>query len=169
MLLIMDWNRYRFFTTWHLDASVHDVLRVLEDVAAYPLWWPEVRRVEAYDDRTANMVIRSLLPYDLAFVARQSRRDPQAGVLEVSMHGDLEGFSRWTVTPDGSGARAAFEEDVIARKALLRRFAAPARPIFRANHAVMMRSGQRGLRARLADDNVAIRSRPTDDKRSIGE
>ena len=67
------------------------------------------------------------------------------------MSGDLDGFSRWTVTDAGAGrTKAVFEEDVTARKALLRRLALIARPAFRANHTVMMRHGQHGLAVYLA-------------------
>ena len=39
---------------------------------------------------------------------------------------------------------------MVANKALLRRLAPIARPAFRANHALMMRHGERGLRTYLA-------------------
>ena len=151
----MDWNHYRFLSTWDLDAPADDVYLVLKDTAQYPLWWPEVRRVRAIDDRTSEMVIRSLLPYDLSFIARESRQDPRAGVLEAVMSGDLEGFSRWTISGDGDRTRAMFEEDVVACKALLRRLALLARPAFRANHTLMMRHGRSGLRTYLAGFRAA--------------
>lgn len=153
----MDWNHYRFVSTWDLDAPAHDVYLALKDTGDYPLWWPEVRRVRAIDEGISEMVIRSLLPYDLSFIARESRQDPQAGVLEAVMSGDLEGFSRWTVSGDGDRTRAVFEEDVVARKPVLRRLAVPARPAFRANHALMMRHGHRGLRTYLAGFRAATR------------
>lgn len=67
------------------------------------------------------------------------------------MYGDLEGWVRWTVGADGAGGgtRLLFEEDVIVNKPLMRRLAVPCRPLFRANHALMMRQGRRGLSARL--------------------
>ena len=130
---------------------------MLRDSGDYPRWWPEVRLVRRIDDRRTEMVIRSVLPYELRFVAQQERQDPAAGVLEVSMSGDLEGFSRWTLSASGDGTRAVFEEDVVARKALLRRLAVVARPAFRANHALMMRHGKQGLRAYIAGYRAASR------------
>jgi uncharacterized protein YndB with AHSA1/START domain len=151
MLRLVDFNRYKFVTTWQFDAPVGDVFTVLADLAAYPRWWQEVREVRRVDDTSARLVIRSFLPYDLAFTSRQTRRDANAGVLEVDMRGDLDGFSRWTITAAGAGrTRAVFEEEVVARKALLRRLAFIARPAFRINHTVMMRHGQRGLAVYLA-------------------
>jgi hypothetical protein len=79
-------------------------------------------------------------------------------VLEAKLTGDLEGFSRWTITATGSGADLLFEEEVVTTKALLRRLAPIARPAFRANHALMMRHGERGLRTYLAGYEHGTRS-----------
>jgi hypothetical protein len=76
--------------------------------------------------------------------------DVDGGLLEANLIGDLEGFSRWTITPDGAGATAVFDEDVVATKRLLRVLAPVARPGFRANHWLMMRHGEAGLRVYLA-------------------
>jgi hypothetical protein len=145
-----DLNSYRFRSVWRIDAAANDVLAVLEATEDYPAWWPEVRRVEMVDNDLGRMVVRSLLPYDLVFDTRQSRLDRGAGVLEVTMTGDLEGFSRWTVQPSGAGSVAVFEEQVTAVKPLLRRLAAVARPAFRANHWLMMKHGCNGLQTYLA-------------------
>ena len=146
----MDLNRYHFVNVWQLGFRPEEVYRVLEDIGEYPRWWPEVRRADRIDDKTVRIVARSLLPYSLTFEGTESRQDEQAGVLEIAMCGDLEGFSRWTIDENGSGTRATFEENVIARKESLRRFAAVARPFFRWNHTLMMRNGRRGLGVYLA-------------------
>jgi len=73
-----------------------------------------VRHVHKIDEHAADMTIRSLLPYDLRFIAQQTRRDPDSHVLEANMTGDLSGFSRWTIAPADRGARAVFEQDVVA-------------------------------------------------------
>lgn len=101
------------------------------------------------DDTTGVIRIRSLLPYDLRFTARETRRDPVAGVLEIAMSGDVEGWARWTVTAAGTGTLARYEQVVGVHKPLLRRLAVPGRPVFRANHRLMMRAGRRGLAAHL--------------------
>ncbi|MGP2436408.1 SRPBCC family protein [Streptomyces sp. JW3] len=146
----MDWNHYRFRSRWALPAPVTDVYRALERIEDYPRWWPQVREVTRLDDTSGTIRIRSLLPYDLTQVMREGRRDPEAGVLEVRLSGDIEGWARWTVTPDGAGAVARYDQEVDVRKPLLRRLAVPGRALFRANHTLMMRAGRRGLAARLA-------------------
>ncbi|MGV9704021.1 SRPBCC family protein [Streptomyces sp. NPDC003483] len=145
----MDWCHYRFRSLWTLPARPADVYRALEQAENYPHWWPQVREVRPADGRSGTVRVRSFLPYDLVFTARETRSDPVARVLEIAMSGDIEGWARWTVCPDGPGTRATYEQEVDVRKALLRRFAVPGRPLFRLNHALMMRAGQRGLRTSL--------------------
>ncbi|MFD7169887.1 SRPBCC family protein [Streptomyces violascens] len=141
----MDWCRYRFRSVWDLPAAPAAVYAVLERAEDYPRWWPEVREVTPLDERTATARLRSLVPYDLFVTARESRRDPGGRVLEVALSGDLEGWARWTLSAHDGGTRAVYEQEVEVRKPLMRRLALPGRPVFRANHALMMRSGRRGL------------------------
>ena len=148
----MTGNRYEFRNRWAVDAAPDSAYLVLAALDRYPRWWPEVREVTKVSDQAYQVRACSLLPYDLIFVTHQGTRDPVNRVLEARLTGDLEGVSRWTITPaaNGAGADLRFEEDVVANKALLRRLAPIARPAFRANHALMMRHGERGLRTYLA-------------------
>jgi len=146
----VDVHRYSFRSSWVVPADPDAVYRALREVSDYPQWWPQVRDAVRVDDGIFDMVVRSALPYDLRFRSTRSREDPETRVLEAGMTGDLDGFSRWTVTATADGATAVFEEEVVARKLLLRRLALVARPGFVANHAVMMRAGRVGLRAYVA-------------------
>ncbi|WP_030243735.1 MULTISPECIES: SRPBCC family protein [unclassified Streptomyces] len=145
----MDWNHYRFRSRWNLPAPPATVYETLERAEDYPRWWRQVREVTRLDDTTGVLRIRSVLPYDITFTARETRRDPAAGVLEIALSGDIEGSARWTVTPLGTGALARYDQVVDVRKPLLRRLALPCRPAFRANHRLMMRAGARGLARHL--------------------
>ncbi|MEU8826832.1 SRPBCC family protein [Streptomyces sp. NPDC048636] len=145
----MDWCRYRFRSRWDLDAPPAAVFAVLADGDSYPCWWPQVREARRIDERTGAARFRSLFPYDLEVTVHEARQDPAAGLLEIMFSGDLEGWARWTVTARDGGTRAFFAQEVVARKPLLRRLALPGRPVFRLNHALMMRAGRRGLRAHL--------------------
>ncbi|MFJ6699676.1 SRPBCC family protein [Streptomyces sp. NPDC091272] len=146
----MDWCHYRFRSIWDLPAPPTDVYALLERAEDYPRWWPQVREVVPGDGRTGTARFRSFLPYDLLVTVRERRRDPAAGILEIGMTGDLEGWLRWTVVAHGAGSRAHYEQVVDVHKPLLRRLAVPGRPVFVANHALMMRAGRRGLAAVLA-------------------
>ncbi|MFJ6741793.1 SRPBCC family protein [Streptomyces sp. NPDC091279] len=145
----MDWSHYRFHSRWQLTAPPATVYRVLERAEEYPNWWPQVRQVRRIDDTGGVVRIRALVPYTLTFTARETRHDPDAGVLEIAMTGDLDGWARWTLTAQGTGTLARYDQEVDVRKPLLRLLALPGRPVFRANHRLMMRAGHRGLRAQL--------------------
>ncbi|MET9498494.1 SRPBCC family protein [Streptomyces sp. NPDC006552] len=142
-------SRYRFRSVWDLPAPPAAVYAALERAEEYPLWWPQVRSVTPLDETSGVAVFRSFLPYALTVTAREQRRDPAGGVLEIAMSGDLDGWARWTVTARGGGTRAVYDQQVEVRKALMRRFALLGRPVFVANHAWMMRGGRRGLSAHL--------------------
>ncbi len=147
----MDRNFYRFRSVWHLDAPPKDVYDALERLPDYPMWWREVKATDRLSEDSFRVRCQATLPYDLVFVSTQERRDPVERVLQARLQGDLDGFSRWNIGPSPTGGTAAvFEEEVVATKALLRRLAPVARPAFQANHYLMMRHGQAGLRTYLA-------------------
>lgn len=146
----MDLNHYLFRSEWRLAAAPGDVFDVLEDLRTYPNWWPEVRHVDQLSDEAAVVTCRSTLPYDLVFTTTQRRRDRAAGILEAALVGDLNGWSRWTIRTNGASCVAVFEEEVDVGKRSLRTLAPVARPAFKANHTLMMRHGERGLRTFLA-------------------
>jgi hypothetical protein len=154
-------HRYQFQTRWELPAAADDAYRVLEDLAGYRDWWPQVRAAVQTGDTAADLMIRSVLPYEIHVHLEQHTRDPIRRLLIAAMTGDIEGRAGWTITalpprPDGGPvSRIQFDEDVVARSAFLRRMAPLARPAFIANHALMMREGQRGLAQRLAGPNPA--------------
>ncbi len=146
----MTSSRYRFHfrSLWQLSATPGEVFDVLERAGDYPTWWPQVREVRELEETQGEARIRSVLPYDLWITGRALRRDPDAGVLELEISGDVEGWARWTVTAE-DGRRvttAVYEQQVEVRKPLMRMLIPAASPFFRANHALMMRAGERGLR-----------------------
>jgi Polyketide cyclase / dehydrase and lipid transport len=145
-----DHNFYRFSSVWFVDSPPQETYDALKDIGSYPKWWPEVKEVYALDGGRAQMRARSLLPYDLRFVSSQSETDSTNLVLEMTMVGDLEGFARFHIEACDGGSRLVFEEEVTANKKLLRRLGRVARAAFIANHALMMRRGQAGLRVYMA-------------------
>ncbi|MCX5344752.1 SRPBCC family protein [Streptomyces sp. R-74717] len=145
----MDWSHYRFVSIWDLPGKPDAVYEILGRADDYPRWWPQIREVTSVDGATGTTRIRSFLPYDLVMTVRERRRDPRARVLEATLSGDLDGWARWTVTAHGTGSRATYEQEVEVHRRLMRILAVPGRAVFRANHALMMRAGRRGLTARL--------------------
>jgi hypothetical protein len=141
--------RYVFRSEWRMPAAPDDVYAVLADVETYPDWWPQVRRTRRIDEVSGEVVCRSLLPYDVTFVMHQEVQDPETRVLRARLDGDLTGTSRWTISADGGGSLAVFDEDVAVGKAMLRAAGRLLRPALRFNHDLMMRAGEKGLRAYL--------------------
>lgn len=146
----VDLNHYRFHSNWSVEADFQTSYDALRDLGSYPSWWPEVKSVIPLSATRATVLIMGLLPYRLEFVLEQQTDDPEAGTLKASLAGDLQGWSSWRVEPDSSGCRLIYEQEVVVNKRLLRALAPLARPLFRLNHALMMRRGRRGLRRHLA-------------------
>ncbi len=138
-------NHYDFRSAWSIDADPSELFDALNDVVGYARWWPEIKEVVDLGDDAYVVVARSFLPYTLRFNVRPGVIDRDAGILETLMTGDLEGYSRWRLAPEGAGTRVVFEERVEANKKLLRRLALVGRPWFIANHALMMRHARRGM------------------------
>ncbi|GAA0228632.1 SRPBCC family protein [Saccharothrix mutabilis subsp. mutabilis] len=147
----MSLHRYRFRSVWTVDSPPARTFDVLADLGGYPRWWPEVRAARRVGERAAELRCRSVLPYDLVFEAHHNAREPESGLLRADLVGDLEGTASWRVLPEGrSGSRLVYTQEVEVTKPLVRRLALVARPLLKANHAVMMRNGHRGLRGYLA-------------------
>lgn len=146
----MPLNDYSFRSLWSVRAATARVFDTLVDVANYPAWWPDIRAVTRVDDDTAEVTCRALLPYALTFRLHRAVEDAAAGRMRVDMTGDLEGYVQGEVAAHrDAGALLAISQRVVVTKPLLRALSPVARPVFRANHAVMMWRGQRGFRAYL--------------------
>ncbi len=150
-------RHYRFRSEWSVDVPPAVAYAILEEVAHYPEWWPQVKRTSKIDDRRFEFIARSFLPYDIRCIAQQSTRDPQRRILEVVLSGDLTGFSRFTIEPYREGSHLRYKQEVTLNKPLLNVLAPLAKVGFRANHAIMMRAGQAGLRRYAAGYRLALR------------
>lgn len=147
--VIVDFNDYRFRSRWHVEGDRDAVFDALADLPSYPRWWPQVRVVEPVDEQNASVVARSFLPYALRFTLTRETEDRETGVLQVRIGGDLDGWARLTLGAGHRGCMLLYEQRVIVTRRLLRAAAPFARPAFRWNHSLMMRSGERGLAAYL--------------------
>jgi hypothetical protein len=147
---VVRFNSYRFQDVWFIAAPTRAVFGAVVDLGGYPRWWPDVRSVSKIDDDTAELVCQATLPYRLVLRMRRTEQDEPAGRLAVRIEGDLEGSLAARVTGHAAGTALDIRQDVVARRPLLRQLAPVGHPLFRLNHALMMRRGQRGLRACLA-------------------
>lgn len=154
----MPLNSYRFRSVWSVDSTPAQTFEVLADLRSYPHWWREVREARQVAENAAELRCRSVLPYDLVFETHHNAKDPDAGLLRADLLGDMDGTVSWRIFADGTGSRIVYDQEVVVCKPLLRRIALVSRPILKANHELMMRSGQRGLRTYLAGFQAATQT-----------
>lgn len=145
-----DLTHYVFKSVWKVQAPLLDLMDVLYDIETYPDWWPEFREIRPLGGGRFEVVARSFLPYELRFVSEGEISDPASGIIDAKLSGDMEGTVRWTVEEVGDGCRLTYDQEVSTNKRLLNVLAPVARPGFRANHSIMMRHGQAGLRTYMA-------------------
>lgn len=144
-----DLNHYRFHSEWTVPYDYGKTYGVLKDLRTYAEWWPEVKSVIPIDPDRAVVLIMGLLPYSLEFLMEKEVDDPEKGVLRAGLSGDLEGFSSWEIRTSEEGCRLIYDQEVDVTKRLLQVLAPIARPLFKANHSLMMLRGERGLRSYL--------------------
>ncbi len=138
---------FAFAEDWHVPHPPAAVLGVLVDVEHYPAWWPQVVGCLKLGEGEGIVLCRSTLPYTLELHTTEAVRTEQ--VLEARLSGDLDGWVRWRVSPEGSGTRVHFAQEVVVTDPRLRLAAYVGRPVLRWNHARMLAGARRGLSRRL--------------------
>ena len=153
--------RYRFLTTWLLEASRRDAWEVLQDPLRWPEWWRGVEEAEELVPGGENgvgsvsrLVWRSLLPYRIEFeVTTKVVEKPH--LMEGHAVGELTGTGRWRLF-EGHGVTAVlYEWNVSTTKAWMNLLAPLARPIFEWNHNWVMARGGEGIARRVGCNLLA--------------
>jgi hypothetical protein len=143
-------THYVFRSIWHVQAPLADVTSVLNDLESYTAWWPEIRKVRPLGAGRFEVVARSFLPYELRFVSDGDPDQPRPNIIDARLSGDMEGTVRWTLEEVQNACRLVYDQEVVTHKRLLNVMAPVARPVFKTNHALMMRHGEAGLRTFMA-------------------
>lgn len=144
----MATQTFDFSDVWFVPAPVADVVVALADIEHYPRWWPQVRSISRVDEVSGLGVVHSVLPVTLHLRLIRDADAPEAGLLRVSLDGDLVGHAQWQVAAVPGGCEAHFEQRVRVATHL-ERMATLVPWLLRANHAWMMRQGRRGLAREL--------------------
>ena len=146
-------SRYRFLTTWVLDAPREDVWEAIYDIERWPEWWRGVDAVEKLADGDADGTgtvyrhrWRSILPYTVGFEMTTTRIE-RPFLVEGHARGELEGVGRWRLY-EGDGTAVTYEWAVETTRPWMNMLAPVGRPVFVWSHNVVMRWGGEGL-ARL--------------------
>ena len=147
--------RYRFLTTWLLEAPRQGCWDVLEDVSRWHDWWPGVEsvvQVAAGDAHRVGSVHRvrwrARLRYSVEFEFRvEEVREP--ALMSGRSSGELEGTGTWRLMESGGVTAVLYEWDVRTTRAWMNALDPVARPLFTRNHDRVMRQGGEGLARRL--------------------
>lgn len=142
---------YRLVSTWHLPAAPEPVWGAVEQVAAWPHWWPGMETTAVVRQagpgglgQRVHLVVRSPLGYRLRFgveiVAAAPPRFARARVV-----GDLLGSGSWSVSPADEGCVATIRWEVAPARGVLHALGPLAAIPARWAHARVMREGERGL------------------------
>lgn len=143
-------RHYSFASIWRVGAPLGATYEVVSDLEHYAAWWPDVHSVTGIDDDTARLAIRSTLPYTLHLTLHRTRADEDARHLLAEIAGDLEGWASWRLSQHESGTVLRFSQEVVTTKPWMNAVGYVLGPVFRMNHAAMMRRGQTGLSRHLA-------------------
>ena len=148
--------RYRFLTTWLIEADRERVWDAIYDSERWPDWWRGVegatRLAEGDADgigQVGSYLWRSRLPYPVRFEITTTRVE-RPRLLEGMAVGELEGTGRWRLFADDADppnpvTAVLYEWDVSTTRAWMNLLAPVARPVFKWNHDWVMRNGGTGL------------------------
>lgn len=147
---------YSFVTIWRHRAPIEAVYDAIADSLRWPEWWATVTRVvEIAPGDVASGVgnvrrytFKGSLPYTLSFdleVTAMARPRTLAG----RAAGELEGTGVWTLTEEDGLTVARYDWNVRTTRWWMNLLAPLARPVFKANHDIVMRAGAKGLCSRL--------------------
>jgi hypothetical protein len=152
--------RYRFLTTWCVEAPIDDAWNAIHDTGSWPSWWKGVVGATKLRDGDENDIgavwrytWRSRLPYDLEFDVETTRVE-RPYLLEGRARGELSGVGTWRLF-GGRGTAVVYDWNVETTRRWMNALAPLARPVFAWNHDVVMRQGGRGLARLLGAELVA--------------
>ena len=150
-------QHYSFVTTWRFHAPIEDVWDAIDAYRAWPRWWPAIALARQIAPGTADgvgevveVVFRTRLGYRIRFRATTTHRQPPSE-LDVRTEGELEGTGRWRLTYQGGETLVRYLWDVQTRPLWMNLLAPLLSPAFKWNHDQVMKSGQTGLVALLAE------------------
>ena len=144
---------YAFATVWRLDAPIDAVYAAIRDSLRWPEWWSTVSRVEERSpgDPTTGLgnvrryTFKGSLPYTLSFDLEVTDDSPPTR-LAGRASGELEGTGVWTLSAgDDGGTHVRYDWNVRTTRWWMNVLAPLARPLFKANHDLVMRAGARGI------------------------
>ena len=150
-------EHYEFIDVWSVPASIDFAWRMVDDVAAWPGWWPDYRAAELVSDLKHgagtrwHVRVKSDLPYTVDFEFTVLEHDPPRFV-RVRTTGFFEGEIDTRLDQVAAGAtRVTFHEVTETGWALINLTARlGGRRLLERNHRTAMLRGERGMQAAIA-------------------
>ena len=145
-------DHFDLVSHWRLHAPVEQVWAVLTDPESWPLWWPDVRKVQTLREGRCDGVgsLRRIdwstrLPYTIVIEVEvvESVRHQR---LRGRSRGQLDGEGLWLLRQEGGFTDVTYVWRVRLVKRWMRWLAPLLARVFRWNHDSVMRSGEAGLR-----------------------
>lgn len=143
---------FHFDNLWRVNASPAAVWQVLTRVEAWPQWWPGLPVAEPADDTVApgsraHLLVTSPIGLSLDFdiELRDIRTERFAGFTAT---GDLRGVGEWSLSRNGPITTIESTWCVTTTRRSIRLL----RPLAARLHDSVMRAGERGLAAHLAQE-----------------
>ena len=155
----MTSTHFDLVSQWRIEAPAERVWAALSDPGAWPRWWPYVLAVQTLREGGADGVgsVRRLhwatrLPYRLHIeVEAVEAVRPQR--LRARSRGQLDGEGLWLLRAEGGSTDVTYVWRVRVVQRWMRWLAPLLAPVFRWNHAAVMRAGEDGLRRYLRESD----------------
>jgi hypothetical protein len=150
-------EHYEFTDVWTIPAGIEVAWRMVDDVARWPIWWPDYRFAEVISEirhgpgTRWHVKVRSDLPYTLDFNFTVLTHEPPTYV-RTRVEGFFEGEIDWRLdrlSPDTT--RMTLHEQTETKWALINLTARlGGRQLLISNHKSAMRRGEMGMKGALA-------------------
>jgi carbon monoxide dehydrogenase subunit G len=156
---------YSFVTVWRLPFPPGRVWDELNRPERYAEWWPNIVEYESLTPGQtgvgcrARRAVRGALPYTLRYSTVITAMVPPREVA-YDAEGDLNGWGRFVVEPDGQGTIVTFDWHVSTTGHAMNLLAPLLKPVFAWNHNWVMERGRRGLAEHLAANERGAPSQP---------
>jgi uncharacterized protein YndB with AHSA1/START domain len=149
-------SHFDLVSHWRLQAPIEQVWAALVATDDWPRWWPQVQRVTLLREGGPDGVgsVRRIdwttrLPYRLVIeVETTELLRPQC--LRGRSRGQLDGEGLWLLRAEDGHTEVTYVWRVHLVQRWMRWLAPLLAPLFRWNHASVMRAGEVGLRRHLA-------------------
>ena len=148
--------RFRFEDVWTVPCAIDLAWRMVDDVAAWPAWWPDYRRVERVSADVAHGVgvrwrvwVKSDLPYTVSFTFTVLEHESPRHV-RIRVEGFFTGTIDWRLETNGVGTRLTLIEETETQWPLINLVARlGGRRLLDSNHFAAMRRGEQGMQTVL--------------------